>query len=56
MHAQFPDLLAKLLRSLEDALTGVVWQDDKIVFAYGIGTGKYWTEGKERTEVIIRWK
>lgn len=53
VHAQSPDL-AKLLRSLEDALTGVVWQDDKLVFSYGTGTGRYWTETQERTEVEIR--
>lgn len=32
--------LAKLLRSLEDALTGVVWKDDKLFFRYGPGTGR----------------
>ena len=53
IHAQSPDL-AKLLRSLEDALTGVVWQDDKLVFSYGVGTGRYWTDKQERTEVEIR--
>ena len=52
-HAQSPDL-AKLLRSLEDALTGVAWQDDKLVFSYGVGTGRYWAETQERTEVEIR--
>lgn len=52
-HAQSPDL-AKLLRSLEDALTGVVWHDDKLVYSYGVGTGRYWTETQERTEVEIR--
>ena len=52
-HAQSPDL-AKLLRSLEDACTGVVWKDDKLVCSYGPGTGRYWTETQERTEVEIR--
>lgn len=53
IHAQSPDL-AKLLRSLEDSLSGVVWQDDKLVYRYGQGTGRYWTETQERTEVEIR--
>lgn len=52
VHAQSPDL-AKLLRSLEDALTGVVWKDDKLVFQYGPGTGRYWSDSQERTEVMI---
>lgn len=52
-HAQSPDL-AKLLRSLEDALTKVVWFDDKLVCRYGVGTGRYWTNTQERTEVEIR--
>lgn len=55
VHAQSPDL-AKLLRSLEDALTGVVWQDDKLVWTYGVGTGRYWTTAHERTEVLIEWE
>lgn len=53
IHAQSPDL-AKLLRSLEDAITGVLWKDDKLVCRYGIGTGRYWTDTQERTEVEIR--
>ncbi len=52
-HAQSPDL-AKLLRSLEDALTKVLWVDDKLVCRYGYGTGRYWTDEQERTEVEIR--
>jgi len=55
VHAQSPDL-AKLLRSLEDALTGVVWLDDKLVWTYGLGTGRYWTATQERTEVLIEWE
>ena len=51
-HSQSPDL-AKLLRSLEDALSGVAWRDDKQVFRYGPGTGRYWTEFQESTEVLI---
>lgn len=52
LHGQSPDL-AKLLRSLEDALTGVAWHDDRLVWSYGQGTGRYWTTGQERTEVMI---
>ena len=52
VHAQSPDL-AKLLRALEDALTGVVWKDDKQVCQYGEGTGRYWTVAQERTQVWI---
>lgn len=52
IHAQSPDL-AKLLRCIEDALTGVVWLDDKLVFKYTHDTARYWTEGQERTEVFI---
>lgn len=50
LHAHSPDL-AKLLRSLEDALTGVVYVDDRLVCFYGEGTGRYW--GVPRTEVLI---
>jgi Holliday junction resolvase RusA-like endonuclease len=53
IHAQSPDL-AKLLRSLEDALSGVVWRDDKQVFRYGAGTQRYWTDSHERTVVTVR--
>lgn len=52
-HAQSPDL-AKLIRCLEDALTGVIWRDDRQVCRYGAGTGRYWSDSHERAEVIIR--
>lgn len=55
VHAQSPDL-AKLIRCLEDALTGVLWQDDKLVYAYGEGTGRKWTTEQERVEVSVRWE
>lgn len=51
-HCQSPDL-AKLIRCLEDALTGVVWVDDKLVYRYTGDTGRYWTEAQERAEVFI---
>lgn len=54
IHSQSPDL-AKLLRCIEDALTGIVWVDDRLVYRYGDGTGRYWTQTRERAEVIIEW-
>lgn len=53
VHAQSPDL-AKLIRCLEDALTGVVWRDDKQVCRYGTGTGRYWSTSNEMAEVTIK--
>lgn len=51
-HSQSPDL-AKLMRSLEDGITGAIWRDDKQVQQYGTGTGRYWTTGRELTVVRI---
>jgi Holliday junction resolvase RusA-like endonuclease len=51
-HAQSPDL-SKLLRCLEDALTGVVWVDDRQVCGYGNETGKFWTTTGECAEILI---
>lgn len=50
-HVQTPDL-AKLVRCYEDALTGIVWTDDKQVCFYG-DIGKHWTEDSERAECVI---
>ncbi|MFO1066300.1 MAG: RusA family crossover junction endodeoxyribonuclease [Pirellulales bacterium] len=52
IHSQSPDL-AKLLRCIEDGITGHVWLDDRLVFRYLDDTGRYWTEGEERAEVTI---
>lgn len=52
-HTQTPDL-GKLLRSIEDALTGVVYRDDKQICMYGWGTAKYWTDRQARAEIRIR--
>ena len=49
IHGQSPDL-AKLLRCLEDALTGVVYVDDRLVCAYAEPTGRFWTVGDERVQ------
>lgn len=49
-HDQTPDL-DKLLRCLGDALTGVIWYDDRqvcVTFAK-----KLWTAESERAEVVI---
>lgn len=53
LHAQSPDL-AKLIRCLEDALTGIVYRDDCQVFRYGAGTQRYWTDSQERAVVRVR--
>ena len=51
-HCSTPDL-AKLFRCLEDALTGVVWQDDRQVCYYGSFSGKFWTTSAEMAIVSI---
>lgn len=51
-HSQQPDL-AKLLRAVEDGITGVVWRDDKQIACYGEQTGKCWTNEQARVEVTI---
>lgn len=50
-HAKSPDL-DKLVRCIGDALTGVVWTDDKLVCCIG-ETGREWTENRPRAEVVI---
>ena len=52
-HAQTPDL-AKLVRCLEDALTGVLWADDRFVHSYR-HIHREWTEGSERASVEVHW-
>ena len=52
-HAQSPDL-AKLVRCLEDALTGVVWLDDRFVHSYR-HIHREWTTGSERASVEVVW-
>lgn len=51
IHSQTPDL-AKLVRCLEDALTGVVWADDRQVYCYSL-VRRQWTEGSEGCSVHI---
>lgn len=50
-HSQTPDL-DKLIRCLNDALTGVVWRDDSLVCR--IEATRHWTEQQERAEVYVR--
>lgn len=50
-HAQSPDL-AKLIRCLEDALTGIVWRDDRQVFRYS-SMQRFWTQAQEKAVVTI---
>jgi len=50
-HAQSPDL-DKLVRCLGDALTGIVYQDDKLVCR--TTSSREWTTTTERAEVTIR--
>ena len=51
-HTQTPDL-SKLVRCTEDALTGVVWQDDRQVIQYANIT-RVWTESSEGAVVTIQ--
>ena len=50
-HAQKPDL-SKLVRAVEDGLTGVVWRDDSLVISYD-GVGKIWTTKGEGVHVWV---
>lgn len=49
-HGQTPDL-DKLLRCLNDALTGVVFRDDSLVSH--VVCRRLWTTGQERCEVLV---
>lgn len=51
-HTQTPDL-SKLMRAVEDALTGVVYRDDRQICQYGNETGKAWTELSARVEITV---
>lgn len=51
-HAKSPDL-SKLIRALEDAITGIIWVDDKLVVGYAEPTQRYWTTEAERAVVSI---
>lgn len=49
-HAQSPDL-DKLIRALGDAMTGIVFRDDKQIWL--IEARREWTESQERAEVDV---
>ena len=51
-HIQKPDA-SKLIRAIEDALTGVVYVDDSQIVRYVPGTVKEWTEAEERAEIRV---
>lgn len=52
-HVQSPDL-DKLQRCLGDALTGVVYTDDKLIWQWN--ASRHWTDECEQTDVVItRW-
>jgi len=51
-HTQIPDV-SKLIRAVEDAMTGVVYVDDAQIVRYGEPLGKEWTEGTASAVVTI---
>ena len=51
IHTQSPDL-AKLIRCLEDALTGVIYRDDRQIFEYGT-LRREWTTSAEGVSVAV---
>ncbi len=50
-HAQQPDL-SKLIRTIEDALSGVVYKDDAQISSYGT-MRKDWTDSSERAIITV---
>lgn len=52
-HSQSPDL-DKLLRCLGDAMTGVVYRDDRQIFS--IESSRHWTESQERAEITVSFQ
>lgn len=50
-HASTPDL-AKLVRAIEDAMTGIVYHDDRLICRYGI-ICRDWTEGIEGVDIEV---
>lgn len=51
-HIQSPDL-SKLTRAIEDALTGVIYFDDKQIIGYDNEHRKHWTESMARVEITV---
>lgn len=50
-HTQTPDLF-KLVRPIEDALTGIVWKDDSQIVRH-TNTRKEWTSGQPGASVLV---
>ncbi len=50
-HAKQPDL-SKLVRGVEDALTGIVYRDDRQICRYG-EVEKRWTDAQERAVITV---
>jgi Holliday junction resolvase RusA-like endonuclease len=50
-HYQKPDT-TKLLRAVEDALTGVLWRDDSQIVILHIS--KYWTDDSEGADIVVK--
>lgn len=50
LHSQTPDL-DKLIRCLGDAMTGIVFRDDALIWSMVIS--RHWTEKQERAEVEV---
>lgn len=51
-HAQSPDL-DKLIRCLGDAMTGIVYQDDRQISC--IIASRHWTIEQERADILVDW-
>jgi crossover junction endodeoxyribonuclease RusA len=49
-HAQSPDL-DKLLRAVNDAMTGIVYRDDRQICL--IVGNRFWTQEQERAEIVV---
>ncbi len=52
LHAQTPDI-SKLARCIEDAMTGIVYHDDRQIFSEHIE--RQWVEVKAGAEITIEW-
>ena len=51
-YTQTPDC-SKIVRGIEDAMTGVCYVDDKQITGYATGSGKIWTEGEPCTRIRV---
>ncbi len=51
LHSNQPDL-SKLVRSIEDAMSGVVYRDDRQIAVYS-NVRKEWTETSARAEIAV---